>query len=108
MTAGPQGRHSTGQHLGPQWWRQMHPDRHHQIHALRGRVERRQIAAAGLDRHAAALRQMHGVAPLALRQAEHVARRQGSRPLPQVIIGLLAVGVAGLGVAAIPEAVRIR
>jgi hypothetical protein len=51
---------------------------------------------------------MHGVAPLALRQAEHVARRQGSRPLPQVIIGLLAVGVAGLGVAAIPDAVRIR
>ena len=39
----------------------MHPDRHHQIDALRSGLEPGQIAAADLDRHTAAARQRFGL-----------------------------------------------
>jgi hypothetical protein len=130
VAAGAQLLQRHAVHLGTQGWRQMHPDRQHQIRTPGSRGVVLKVAAAGgqgyttlagqafrlrQPRRADVLhghpvtefRQKHAIATLAFRQTEGVARRQTLRLFPQNIVWCIAINETLLGKARIPEAASI-
>ena len=113
------------QHLRSQGWRQMHPDRHHKIHAPRLRPPVGKVTLLGLQGQPPGLRQglsfvephstqilschvmterrqVHGVTPLTLCQAKRIPYRKLRGLFAQEVVGLVAIGIPLLPVALIP------
>ena len=120
-----------GVNPGAQIGRQVHPDRHHEVGALRFQSQVVEVAAEALDRDATPLRQLfcslqpyrteivhthamtkagqiNAIATLTFRQTKGIAGRQLLRLIAEEVVGLTAIGPADFGVAAAPEATWIH